>query len=60
MQNHNSLRIDQDASSRASILGVPVFALGGDKVKIRENVHDSIPQLHKALCSTGYTGKKMK
>ena len=36
MNSKNSLRIMQDASGRAPILGTPVFTLGGDRIRIND------------------------
>ena len=37
MKSHNSLRVDQDDSYQAGILGDPFQFLGGDKVKLHQN-----------------------
>ena len=55
----NSLKIKPDPSG-ATILGVPVYTLGGDKLRIRDNDYDLTPEIYKALSFTGYTGKSMK
>ena len=47
-------------SSGATILGVPIYTLGGDKMNIRDNIYDMSPEIYKALSYTGYTGKSMK
>ena len=46
--------------SGATILGVPVYTLGGDKLRIRDNVYDLTPEIYKALSYTGYNGDTMK
>ena len=46
--------------SGATILGVPIYTLGGDKLRIRDNVYELTPEIYKALSDTGYTGKNMK
>ena len=53
-----SLKIDQDKGT--SIKGIPVLILGGDSLKIGDNVYETTPEIHKALSSTGYTGENMK
>ena len=54
MSSPNSLK-----SSGATILEVPIYTLGGDKLRIRDNVYDLTPEIYKALSYTGYTGKSM-
>ena len=61
MSSKNSLKIDQDErTGGASINGIPVLILGGDSMKIGDNVYEITPEIHKALSSTGYTGENMK
>ena len=60
VSSKNSLKIRQDASSRASILGTPIITLGGDRIKSNENIYDLTPEINKALSSTSYCGKTMK
>ena len=60
MNSKNSLKIKQDDSDRASILGIPIYTTGGGRIKINENVHDITPEIYKALSSTSNTGKSMK
>ena len=61
MSSRNSLKIDQDErTGGASINGIPVLILGGDSMKIGDNVYEITPEIHKALSSTGYTGENMK
>ena len=55
----NSLKIDS-SSSGAKTLGVPIYTLGGDKLRIRDNDYELTPEIYKALSFTGYTGKSMK
>ena len=55
MSSHNSLNIKL-SSSGAAILGVPIYTLGGDKLRIRDNVYELTPEKYKALSDTGYTG----
>ena len=59
MSSANSLRI-QPYPSSASILGVPIYTLGGDKFRLRDIVYELTPELYKALSYTGYTCKTMK
>ena len=58
MSNSNSLKIKSSPSS-ATILGVPIFTVDGDKLRIRDNDYELTPEIYKALSSTGYTGKTM-
>ena len=58
MKSRNSSRIEQDNSARATILGVPTFTIGGVRLKIKDNIYDLTPEIHKALSSTGFTVKK--
>ena len=56
-----SLRVDQDKrTGGASINGIPVLIFGSDSLKIKDNVYEITPEVHKALSSTGYTGESMK
>ena len=61
MSSKNSLKIDQDnRTGGASINGIPILIFGGDSMKIKDNVYEITPEIHKALSSTGYDGKSMK
>ena len=59
MSSANSLRI-KPSPSGASIPGVPINTLGGDKLRIRDNDYEITPEIYKAVSYTGYTGKCMK
>ena len=59
MSSANSLKI-KSTPSGATILGVPIYTLGGDTIQIKDNVYDLTPELYKALSYTGYDGKTMK
>ena len=59
MSSANSLKI-KSTPSGATILGVPVYTLGGDRIQIKDNVYDLTPEIYKALSFTGYDGKAMK
>ena len=59
MSSLNSLKI-KPSPSGATILGVPIYTLGGDKLRIRDNVYELTPEIYKALYYTGYTGESMK
>ena len=54
----NSLKII--VSPGPTILGVPIYTLGGDRIQIKDNVYGLTPEIYKALSDTGYTGKTMK
>ena len=58
MSSANSLKI-KSTPSGASILGVPIFTLGGDRIQIKDNIYDLTPEIYKALSYTGYTGNTM-
>ena len=59
MFSSNSLRI-KPSPSGASILGVPIKTLGGDRIQIKDNVYDLTPEIYEALSYTWYTGNTMK
>ena len=59
MSGLNSPRI-KPSPAGATILGVPIYTLGGDKLRISDIVYDLTPEIYKALLYTGYTGKTMK
>ena len=59
MSSLNSLKITASPSG-PSILGVPIYTLGGDRIQIKDNVYDLTPEIYKALSFTGYDGKTMK
>ena len=60
MNSRNSLKITQDETGRANILGVPIQISEGDTIKINENVYDLTPEIYKALTYTTYTGNTME
>ena len=60
MSSANSLKIDTTPSGAATILGVPLNVLGGDRIQIKDNIYDLTPEIYKALSYTGYDGKSMK
>ena len=60
MNSRNSLKITQDESGRANILGIPIQISEGDTIKINENVYELTPEIYKALTYTTYTGNTMK
>ena len=55
----NSLK-KKHSPSGATILGVPIYTLGCDKLKIRDNEYELNPEIYKPPCFTGYTGKFLK
>ena len=59
MSSANSLKINSTPSG-ATILGVPIYILGGDRIQIKDNIYDLTPEIYKALSYTGYDGKTMK
>ena len=59
MSSANSLKI-KSTPSGATILGVPINILGGDRMQIKNNIYDLTLEIYKALSYTGYDGKTMK
>ena len=59
MSSANSLKIISTPAG-VSILGVPVYRLGGDRIQIKDNVYDLTPGMYKALSYTRYDGNTMK
>ena len=59
MSSANSLKM-KSTRSGATILGVPIVTLGGDRIQIKDNIYDWTPEIYKALSDTGYTVKNMK
>ena len=59
MSSLNSLKIIASPSG-PTILGIPIYTLGGDRIQIKDNIYDLTPEIYKALSDTGYTGKTMK
>ena len=59
MSSANSLKI-LSTPAGATILGVPIYTLGGDRIQTKDNIYDLTPEIYKALSDTGYTGKTMK
>ena len=59
MNSRNSLKITQDESGKANILGVPIQITEGDTIKINENVYEITSEIYKALTYTTYTGNTM-
>ena len=55
----NSLKITASPSG-PTILGVPIYTLGGDRMQIKDNIYELIPEIYKVLSDTGYTGKTIK
>ena len=59
MSSSNSLRIKATPSGPTN-LGVPIYTLGGDKLRMRDNDHELTPEIYETLSNTGYIGKTMK
>ena len=59
MSSANSVKI-KSTPSGATILGVPIYTLGGDTLQIKDNVYDLTPEIYKMLSDTGYTGENIK
>ena len=60
MNSKISLKLIPDDSGRASILGVPINTLDGDRKQINDNVYDLTPEIYKALSFSGFTDNTMK
>ena len=52
MSSANSLKMTSTPSG-ATILGVPIITLGGDRLQIKDNVYELTPEIYKALSYTG-------
>ena len=59
MCSSNVLRIKASLSG-PTIVGIPIYTLGGNKLRIRDNDYESTPEKYKPLTSIGYSGKTMK
>ena len=59
MVSPDSLSI-KSTPSGATIVNTPIYTLGGDTIRIKDNVYDITPETYKALSSTKYTGKNVK
>ena len=59
MSSANSLKI-KSTPSGATILGVPISTLGGDRIQIKDNIYDLTPEKYKVPSNTGYTEKNLK
>ena len=59
MASSNSVRI-KPSHAGATILGVPINTLGGDRLRKKDIIYDITPEIYKVLSYTGYTGKTMK
>ena len=46
--------------SGPTILGVPIYTLSSDKLRMRDNYYELTPETYKALSFTGNAGKTMK
>ena len=44
----------------ASINGVPIYKMGGDAIRMKDNVYELTPEIHKALSPTSCNGENMK
>ena len=51
---------NQDHSGGATIPEVPIYKLGGDKIKTKENLYELTPEIHKDRSSTGYSAKTIR
>ena len=60
MDSKNTLKLIQDGTGRASILRIPFYTLGCNRIRINDNICDLTPEIYKKLSSTFHTGKTMK
>ena len=56
----SSLKLNHDKDGNLTILGAPIKSLGGDKVRVYDNIYEFNPEIHRALSLSSYTGKSMK
>ena len=54
------LRLNKDKNGNMSIVKAPVKALGGDKIRVNDNIYEFNSEIHKALSKPSFTGKSMK
>ena len=59
MSSSVSLRIKASPSG-PTVLGVPIYTLGGDKLRRRDKDYELTPEIYKALSLASYSGKTMK
>ena len=59
MYRSNSLRI-KSSPSGASVVGVPIYTLGGDKLRIHDKHYELKSEIYRTFTYTGFTGKSMK
>ena len=59
MSSSNSLKI-KSSPSGATILGVPIMTLGGDRIQKKDNFFYFTPEIYEALSYTGYIGNTIK
>ena len=59
MKSSNSSSI-KSSPSGATIIGVPIYTMGNNTIRINDNVYELTPEIHKALASTRYDGRSMK
>ena len=60
MNSRNSLKITQDESGRANILGFPIQISGADTIKLNENIFELPPEIYKVLSYATYNGQTTK
>ena len=60
MNSESTLKIIQVDSGRAPILGLPLYALGGDTIQTNDNIYTLTPEINKTLSSTPMSGKTTK
>ena len=58
MQTFSSISIKPTASG-ARYLNNPIYTMGGDTIRMKDNIGELTHETHTALFSPGYTGKSM-
>ena len=56
INSETTLKLLQDDSGRTSILGTPIYTLGGDSIQLKDNIFTLTLKIFKTLSSTSYTG----
>ena len=53
-------RLDEGKRGVATILGIPMCTMVGDKIELKDVLCEITNEIHDVLSSTGYTGQSMK
>ena len=52
--------MNKDKNLNMKFLGLSIRSVGGDKIQVYDNIYEFIPEIHKTLSNSSYTGKSMK